>query len=281
MDKESRPLFLAAIEGSSGDRGHGAQAGIASVFIHCGAIALLCLLAGAGPAPFNTKQRPWHAVLLRAPIFSPSPDRNGGGGGGGRSPLPANAGAAPRFDQRQFVPPSPPVSQQTPVLLVQPTLVGPSDQRVPRMDATIWGDPKALPGPPSPGPGCCSGIGSGRDGGMGPDDGPGFGPGHRRSGYANVFTPGRGGVSRPIPIYQVEPDYSDEARKAHFQGTVVLEIVIDEHGLPTNFKILTPLGLGLDQKAVDAVKQWRFRPGMKDGKPVAVVARVEVTFRLL
>jgi TonB family protein len=95
------------------------------------------------------------------------------------------------------------------------------------------------------------------------------------------LVPGRGGVSLPVPLYQVEPEYSEEARKAKFQGTVVLEIVIDERGYPTNFKIPNPLGLGLDEKAVEAVRQWRFRPGMKNGKPVAVVARVEVNFRLL
>ena len=94
-----------------------------------------------------------------------------------------------------------------------------------------------------------------------------------------VFRIGRG-VSPPVAVYKVEPEYSKQARKAKFQGTVVLSIVIDETGQPTNIKIVRPLGLGLDEKAIEAVKQWRFTPGMKDGKAVAVLATVEVNFKL-
>jgi TonB family protein len=79
----------------------------------------------------------------------------------------------------------------------------------------------------------------------------------------------------------VEPEYSDEARKAKFQGTVLIDIVVDEKGNPRDFRIVRPLGLGLDEKAIEAVQKWRFRPGVKDGKPVPVFARIEVNFRLL
>ena len=82
-------------------------------------------------------------------------------------------------------------------------------------------------------------------------------------------------------VFKVEPEYSEEARKAKFQGTVVLQLVVDRHGLPGQIRILRPLGLGLDQKAMEAVAKWRFKPGMKDGKPVAVIAVIEVNFRLL
>jgi len=90
-----------------------------------------------------------------------------------------------------------------------------------------------------------------------------------------------GGVSAPVPLYKVEPEYSEEARKAKYQGTVILSIVIDEQGRPRDLKVIRPLGLGLDEKAIEAVSKWRFRPGYKDGKPVAVLATVEVNFRLL
>jgi TonB family protein len=90
-----------------------------------------------------------------------------------------------------------------------------------------------------------------------------------------------GGVSPPQLIAKVEPEYSEEARKAKFQGTVVLTVVVDEKGNPRDLKVLRPLGLGLDQKAIEAVEKWRFKPGMKDGRPVAVLATVEVNFRLL
>ena len=84
-----------------------------------------------------------------------------------------------------------------------------------------------------------------------------------------------------MPIFSPEPEYSEEARKAKFQGTVRLSLVVDEHGLPTQIKVITPLGLGLDAKAIEAVQKWKFKPGIKDGKPVAVQASVEVNFRLL
>jgi TonB family protein len=88
-------------------------------------------------------------------------------------------------------------------------------------------------------------------------------------------------MTPPVPIYSPEPDYSPEASKAKFQGTVRMSLVVDESGQPTNIKVIRPLGLGLDQKAIEAVQKWRFKPGMKDGQPVAVQASVEVNFRLL
>ncbi len=90
-----------------------------------------------------------------------------------------------------------------------------------------------------------------------------------------------GGVSPPSIIYKVEPEYSEEARKAKFQGSVLLFVVVDEYGNPRDIKILRPLGLGLDQKAIEAVEKWKFSPGKKDGKPVPVQAQIEVNFRLL
>jgi TonB family protein len=89
------------------------------------------------------------------------------------------------------------------------------------------------------------------------------------------------GMTPPIPFYSPQPDYSDEASKAKFQGTVRLSLVVDQSGQPTNIRVITPLGLGLDQKAIEAVEKWRFKPGMKDGQPVPVQASVEVNFRLL
>lgn len=90
-----------------------------------------------------------------------------------------------------------------------------------------------------------------------------------------------GGVSAPTILHKVEPEYSEEARKAKFQGTVLIFIVVDELGNPRDLKVIRPLGLGLDQKALEAVQQWKFNPGKKDGRPVAVQATIEVNFRLL
>ncbi len=90
-----------------------------------------------------------------------------------------------------------------------------------------------------------------------------------------------GGVSAPALLFKVEPEYSEEARKAKFQGTVVLYVVVDEKGQPRDLKVVRPLGLGLDEKAIEAVQKWRFRPGQLNGKPVSVAATIEVNFRLL
>jgi TonB family protein len=148
------------------------------------------------------------------------------------------------------------------------------------VNINAWGDPLAKVGPPSSGPGSGGGIGSGSGGGVGSGRGPGFGPGEGGGIGGGVYRIG-GGVTAPTLIHKVEPEYSEEARKAKFQGTVVLYVVVDEKGMPRDIKVVRPLGLGLDEKAVEAVEKWRFRPGYLNGKAVAVAATVEVNFRLL
>jgi len=90
----------------------------------------------------------------------------------------------------------------------------------------------------------------------------------------------RGGVSAPSVLSKVEPEYSEEARQTKWQGTVVLALVIDDQGRPRNFKVVRSPGLGLDQKAIETVEKWCFKPGVKDGKPVPVQATIDVNFRL-
>lgn len=89
-----------------------------------------------------------------------------------------------------------------------------------------------------------------------------------------------GGVSAPRAVYFPDPEYSDEARRARYQGTCVLSLIVGPDGLPRDIKVTRSLGMGLDEKAIEAVKQWRFQPAMKDGGPVAVAINVEVMFRL-
>ena len=88
-------------------------------------------------------------------------------------------------------------------------------------------------------------------------------------------------ASRPELIYKVEPEFSEEARKAKYQGVVVLAIQVDTSGRVRNPRVLQHLGLGLDERAIEAVSQWRFRPGRQDGKAVPTEALVQVTFQLL
>jgi TonB family protein len=97
---------------------------------------------------------------------------------------------------------------------------------------------------------------------------------------AGVYHVGNG-VTAPQLIYKVEPQYTETARAAKYQGTVLLFLVVQPDGTATDFKVVRSLGLGLDEKAIEAVRQWRFRPGAKDGAPVPVAATIEVNFRLL
>jgi TonB family protein len=85
----------------------------------------------------------------------------------------------------------------------------------------------------------------------------------------------------PVLLYKVDPDYSEQAKKSRYEGTVLLRLVIDEHGIPREIRVVQSLGLGLDEKAIEAVRHWRFQPGVKDGRAVSVDANVEVSFRLL
>jgi len=90
-----------------------------------------------------------------------------------------------------------------------------------------------------------------------------------------------GGVSPPSVTYKVDPEYSDEARLVNYSGTVLLSVVVDTEGKARSIALVKGLGLGLDERAVAAVRQWRFKPGTKDGHPVNVRARIEVNFKLL
>jgi periplasmic protein TonB len=215
------------------------------------------------------------------PQAPPKPQTmQGGGGGGDRSPTPASKGRAPKFSPRQFVPPAAVVNNPNPKLLMDPTLIGPPDLQMPNNNMPIWGDPMAKLGPPSNGPGSGGGIGSGSGGGIGSGKGGGYGPGEGGGMGGGVYRVG-GGVSAPAVLYKVDPEYSEEARKAKYSGTVLLYIEVDQTGHARNLRIVKGIGLGLDEKAIEAVNKWRFKPGMKDGKPVAVAAQIEVNFRLL
>lgn len=89
-----------------------------------------------------------------------------------------------------------------------------------------------------------------------------------------------GGVAPPVVIHKAEPAYTDEARNAKLQGTVVLRMVIRPDGKPHNIRVERSLGSGLDEQAIAAVQQWEFQPATKDGQPVAVLINVEIEFRI-
>ena len=101
--------------------------------------------------------------------------------------------------------------------------------------------------------------------------------------HLEVFFPNAtnaNGVTPPRLIHNVNPQFSDEARRKKIEGVVTLTLVVDTEGQPTDVQVVSPIGHGLDEKAVEAVKQWRFQPAMKDGSPVAQKIHAQVSFRL-
>jgi TonB family protein len=133
-----------------------------------------------------------------------------------------------------------------------------------------FGDPLAAPGPPRGGSGD-NGVGSAGKGGRGNHDGDGF---ESNSGIT-------GAIVGPQVVYHPEPEFSEEARKAKLQGVVVLDIQVDAAGHARIIRVSQPLGMGLDEKAVEAVQRWRFRPATRNGSPVPANAVIYVNFRLL
>ena len=277
----SKPVPVKDIWGFSG--GQETKATMSSILIHSGVVALL-LVIGTNKTVQETVKKTVQLIaptdLAPLPEMKPQKQTMGGGGGGGdRSPLPASKGQAPKFAARQFTPPSA-ITHPDAKLLVEPTLIGQPDVKLPSVNMNVWGDPLAKIGPPSNGPGSGGGIGSGSGGGVGSGHGPGFGPGSGGGIGGGVYRIG-GGVSAPTLLVKVEPEYSEEARKAKWQGVVVLYVVVDTNGMPRDMRVIRPLGLGLDEKAMEAVQKWRFKPGQKDGHAVPVAATIEVNFRLL
>jgi protein TonB len=202
----------------------------------------------------------------------------GGGGGGDRDKLNAPKGALPKLSKDQIVPPAIVVRNENPKLVVDPSVVVPPQIKLPTNGDL--GDPMSkVLGPPSNGTGAGGGIGSGYGGGVGSGTGPGVGPGHG-GGYGGGAYRVGGGVSAPKALYAPDPEYSEEARKAKYQGTVVLWLVVDANGRPQQIRVQRALGMGLDEKAIEAVKLWKFDPAKKDGQAVPVMINVEVNFRL-
>src|SRR5271156_6023509 len=213
--------------------------------------------------------------------LKPAKTQSGGGGGGGdKDVLQASKGKLPKFSLKpQLAPPEAVIRNMNPKLAVEPTVVVPPDIKVAMLNMPNLGDPKSSAIIPSNGTGSGSGIGSGYGGGVGPGNGRGVGPGDEAGMGGGVFRIGKG-VTPPRVIYQTDPEFSEEARKAKYQGTCVLSVVVDATGRPTNIRVLSALGMGLDEKAIESVKNWKFEPGKKDGHDVAVEIAVEVDFHL-
>jgi len=249
-----------------------------SVMVNGGILALLLSIGLGHKPPLPIPIR--HINLRDFTIFAPpiATPSKGGNGGGNNDLIAPIEGRTPPVDRSPLVPPQVQVLDK-PLLAINPAIDVPPDVKLP--------DNPTLPNLGvyrssntvilSSGPGAKAGIGSGSDGGDGNGKGnTGWGPGQG----PGVYTPGVGGVSAPVPLVSPEAEFSDEARRQKYQGICMISLIVDARGNPQNPRVVHPLGMGLDEKALQAVQLYRFKPAMKNGHPVPVAITIAVNFRL-
>ena len=247
-----------------------------------GGIAILVIVLGlravSRTPPFTDPVDKF--VLKEFPVFASLRTRSadGSNGGGANSLIEANMGRNPRQDMHPLAPVQLPVLEN-PRLVIENKIAVPPDVKLPDNPAMamIGVHSSANVTLMSGGLGGPAGIGSGPGGGDGPGHGQnGWGPGPGNG----IYVPGLNGVTQPIPIFTPEAEFSDEARRQKYQGACTISVIIDAQGNPQNARVVRPIGMGLDEKALQAVMRYRFKAAKKDGKPVAVRISVVVNFRL-
>ncbi len=291
-----RPIFS---QTHSAQRSPGA-AFVASGAAHAGALALFVLLTVGVAAPTAITSTPMRLVFLA------NPGPGGGGGGGGlKQPLPPpKAQVKGASLERSPVPKPRPVTTRPPEPEPKPTPPPPKPEPVAKpVEPPPPEPPKPLPQVVAPvaqttpdpvdkagvladakdadshGPGSGDGAGTGQGTGIGEGTGSGIGPGSGGGTGGGPYRPGAG-ITPPAIVREVRPDYTEEARRRGLSGDVELEIVVRADGSVGNVRLLRGLGSGLDQRAIDAVKQWRFSPARRFGTPVDVMVEVAVEFKL-
>ena len=208
---------------------------------------------------------------LYLPVTPPGPKRMSGGGGGPHARRPPNRGKLPKFLRVVKAPPVvKPPKLENPILTVTPAILMPRHMILPQPNLPVLGQPQIAISKPG-GALNTGGIGSGRGNGYGPGEGGGAGGGAYATGA---------GITDPVIIYDPDPEFTNAAREAKYSGTVVLWVTVGSDGHVHDIEVARKLGLGLDQKAIEAAKKWRFRPAMKNGKPVPVRVAISISFRL-
>jgi len=277
---ESKPIPVEDIWGFYDYKKKGVLGSTVAHVLVLGLIVGITFIKVSRPVPAAPKpQIDTHLINPDDYSGKPAGRHAGGGGGGDRDVLQASAGRLPKSSMQQLAPPAAVIRNPAPKLVVEPTVIVPPDIAMTMNGLPNLGDPKSSATIPSNGPGAFGGIGPGAGGGVGPGNGRGVGPGDEAGTGGDVFRMG-GGVTPPRVIYQIDPEFSEEARKAKYQGNCVLGLIVDANGRPTNIRVLNALGMGLDEKAIESVKNWKFEPGKKDGHDVAVEIAVEVDFHL-
>jgi TonB family protein len=214
------------------------------------------------------------------PMTVPAPKVMGGGGGGGARQIvePVKGHVPPMVRQPTVAPQI--LKIDHPMLAAPAAVQMPQAIKIPDNAMLNMGAPNspqiALA---SQGSGSGSGFGQGMGGGIGAGHGGGIGAG-TGGGYGGGIMSVGAGVSAPQLIHQVQPEFTDEARQAKYEGVVEIQLIVDSNGNPENIAIVRHLGMGLDQKAIDAVRQYKFRPAMYQGHAVPVRLMVDVAFHL-
>ncbi len=245
-----------------------------AIVAHAVAIAVVAALIAehvqlAAPTPVQV-------ATLIAPVSPPPPApivpraEKMGGGGGQHDLAPVTKGHLPKFAQEQIVPPkiAPTIP---PKLAVEPTVIVQKDLKLADNKMPDLGMPSSTLVGNSMGNGSGTGIGSGNGAGIGPGSGGNYGGGLMHIG---------GSVRPPVLVSQVDPEFSEEARKAKFSGNVEVYLWVDENGNPSHVKVVRGVGMGLDEKAMEAVRQYKFKPALQNGKAVKVDLYVDVNFQI-
>ena len=261
------------------DRGKASS--IISISLHVIIIALILLSFLAVKKVVTKKNQVLTNVDVPQfmPIAPKGPQMGGGGGGGSHDILQTPKGKLPKFEEKPIVPPMV-IKNDKPKLAMDPSIMMPKDIQLPNNNLPNLGDPRtSVVGPASNGSGSGAGMGTGSGGGIGSGKGNGYGPGEG-GGYGGGLYHVGGGVSAPQLVFAPDPEFSDEARRAKYQGVCVVSLIVDAQGNPQRVSVVRHLGMGLDEKAVEAVRQYKFKPATLQGKPVPVEVNIEVNFRI-
>jgi protein TonB len=249
-----------------------ARTTVGAVLLHVAAIGLLFWAVSLKTGLMRPSEIDLSQLQIATPPTMPLAKSLMGGGGGQHGATPVVKGHLPKLAETQITPPKMPPLEQPKIRLPDATVEVQKDLKMADNAMPNIGMPNSpVVGSSSMGNGSGTGLGSGNGAGIGPGTGGNYGGGLVKVG---------GGVSSPVLIHQVEPEFSEVARKAKFQGNVMVSLVVDPQGMPRNVRVTRGVGMGLDEKAMEAVRQYRFRPAMEGGKPVAVEMNVEVDFQI-
>jgi TonB family protein len=253
-----------------------------SAVVHVVAISAILFLGFKAKSVFVPPVKQPVNITLYAPTPPPkilpvAPKQGGGGGGGNHEVIEPTRGNPPKIVSRMPVTAPQILKIDHPKLAMEPSEIVkmPENPNLPNLGMS--NSPQIALA--SQGKGSGSGFGSGAGGGIGMGHGIGAGPGSG-AGYGGGLMSVGGGVSAPTVVHSVDPEFTEEARSANFQGGCAIQLIVDAQGNPQNVHVVRHLAMGLDEKAIAAVRQYRFRPAMYQGHPVAVQIVIDVDFHL-